>query len=333
MRFQKHADNPILSANPSNEWESLCVLNPAVWKEDGRYRMLYRAAGHDETHRIHLGLAESEDGIHFTRMSDQPVLSPQDDGPDGGCIEDPRLVQFEGWYYLTYAARAYPPGQYWSPDWHPMYEAPPAGPHFLLKNNTLTHLAVSRDLRSWKRLGRMTDSRFDNRDVILFPERIGGRFVRLSRPMEWAGEGYGCLIPSIWISFSDDLMEWHDEKILLTGEQWWEDKKIGGSTPPIRTRAGWLHLYHGVDSKQGAYRVGAVLLDLEHPDVVLARTRDFLMEPEHPYETEGYYNGCVFPTGIAQSGDTLFIYYGAADQFCCVATCSLEELLAHMLEK
>jgi predicted GH43/DUF377 family glycosyl hydrolase len=128
-------------------------------------------------------------------------------------------------------------------------------------------------------------------------------------------------------------MEWHDEKILLTGEQWWEDKKIGGSTPPIRTRAGWLHLYHGVDSKQGAYRVGAVLLDLEHPDVVLARTRDFLMEPEHPYETEGYYNGCVFPTGIAQSGDTLFIYYGAADQFCCVATCSLEELLAHMLEK
>ena len=100
----------------------------------------------------------------------------------------------------------------------------------------------------------------------------------------------------------------------MQGEQWWEDAKIGGSCPPIKTDAGWLHLYHGVASKDKAYRVGAVLLDLDRPDKIIARTKDFIMEPEFPHETDGYYNGCVFPTGNVVKDGILYVYYGAADK-------------------
>ncbi len=333
MKFKKYKNNPILKANLKNDWESLCVLNPAVWYEenDETFYMLYRAAGNDKTHYIHLGLATSKDGYNFTRVSDVPVLSPDPNGPDGGCIEDPRVVKFGDVYYVTYAARAYAPGQYWSSDWKPLGERPEEGPHFLKQNNALTHLAITKDFKDFKRLGRITDSRIDDRDVIIFPEKVNGKYVKLSRPVEYCGDGYGCSVPSIWISFSDDLLEWDQPQLLMTKKTWWEDKKIGGSTPPLRTKAGWLHLYHGVSTKDDAYRVGAVLLDLDDPTKIIARTKDFLMEPEFEYETSGYYNGCVFPTANCIVDDTLFIYYGAADKYVCVATCDVNELVDYLL--
>ena len=113
MKLQRYADNPILSANPDNDWESLCVCNPAVWYEDGMFTMLYRAAGGDEAHRIHLGLATSADGFHFERQDSRPVLSPTPGNYDGGCVEDPRVVKLNGTFYVTYACRPYPPGRYW----------------------------------------------------------------------------------------------------------------------------------------------------------------------------------------------------------------------------
>ena len=332
MKFEKFAGNPILSKNEKNHWESLCVLNPAVVydEEEKLFKMLYRAAGTDKTHYIYLGYAVSKDGFHFERMSDEPVLSPSLDNCDGGCVEDPRLVKMGDWYYLTYASRPYAPGQYWSADWRPLNENPEYGPSFVQKNATLTHLAISKDLKNWKKLGRITDSRVDDRDVIIFPEKINGKFVRLSRPMTWCGEGYPCKNPSMWISFSDDLMEWERPALFLEGREWWEDAKVGGSCPPIKTEKGWLHLYHGVSEKDHAYRVGALLLDLNDPRKILARTKDFLMEPEAECETSGYYNGCVFPTGNVVVGDTLYIYYGAADRYVCAASCSLSELLEYL---
>ena len=332
MKFKKYVGNPILSANPKNEWESLCVLNPAVWyeEEDKTFYMLYRAAGNDAEHYIHLGLATSKDGFNFTRVSDEPVLSPDYDGADGGCVEDPRIVKFGEYYYVTYAARAYAPGQYWSPDFKKIGDRNVEGIHCLQNNNTLTHLAITKDFRKFKKLGRMTDSRLDDRDVIIFPEKVGGKFVKLSRPVQYVGEEYGCEVASTWIAFSDDLLEWDKPQLLMTREEWWEDKKIGGSTPPLKTKDGWLHLYHGVSTKDQAYRIGAVLLDLEDPTKIIARTKDFLMEPELEHETSGYYNGCVFPTGNCIVDDTLYIYYGAADKYVCVATCDINELLNHL---
>ncbi|HIZ20128.1 MAG TPA: glycosidase [Firmicutes bacterium] len=329
MKLTKYENNPILSANPENDWESLCVLNPAVWYEpaEDTFYMLYRAAGNDATHYIHLGLATSKDGFHFERRSDQPFLSPDINGPDGGCIEDPRLTKMGDTYYIVYAARTYAPGQYWSADWKPLGDRDVEGVHFVQANNAVSHLAVTKDFRTVKRLGRISDSRFDDRDVILFPERVNGQYVRLSRPVERVGQEYGCTVPSIFISFSDDLMEWGEPQLLMTAEEWWQDKKMGGSCPPIKTPKGWLHLFHGVASRDDGYRVGAALLDLDNPAKVIGRTADFIMEPEFDYETSGYYNGCVFPTGNAVKGDTLYVYYGAADKFVCAATCRLSELL------
>lgn len=335
MKLIKHHLNPILKPNPQNDWESLCVLNPGVYYEerDKLFYMLYRAAGHDKTHFIHLGLAISRDGAHFERVYDFPVLSPDVNGADGGCVEDPRIVKFGDTYYITYASRTYPPGQYWLPNHKSIGNRPEFGPFFAKHNNTVTHLAMTKDFFSFKKLGRITDSRIDDRDVILFPEKINGKFVRLSRPMEYVGEQYGCEVPSIWISFSDDLMEWDNVQLLMTKEEWWEDKKIGGSTPPIKTDVGWFHLYHGVSTKDNAYRVGAVLLNLNDPTKIIARTKDFLMEPEYDYETQGYYNGCVFPTANCVVNDTLYVYYGAADKYVCLATCKFSELLDYLITK
>jgi len=139
-------------------------------------------------------------------------------------------------------------------------------------------------------------------------------------------------VPGIWISYSNDILEWESGTLFSKAEQDWESKKIGGSCPPIKADKGWLFLYHGVSAHDDAYRVGAFLLDLENPAKIIARTKDFLMEPEFPYETDGFYNGCVFPTGSVLRGNTLYIYYGGADKYCCLATCFMRELLDHMME-
>ena len=122
-------------------------------------------------------------------------------------------------------------------------------------------------------------------------------------------------------------MEWAKPSLLMTGKEWWEDKKLGGSTPPIRCKYGWLLLYHGVATKDDCYRVGAVILDEKDPSKILARTKNFILEPEFEYETCGFYNGCVFPTGIAVKDDTLYVYYGTADKFICVATANFDEFV------
>lgn len=334
IRLNKYAQNPILSPKKENDWENLCVLNPAViYDEDNKeFVMLYRAAGDTEMHEIYLGLAKSKDGFHFERQSDQPNLAPSKDNCDSGGVEDPRLVKMGDWYFLTYASRPYAPGRYWIENLErPWINPPQCGPSFLKRNDTLTHLAITQDFKTYKKLGRITDSRVDDRDVIIFPERINGKFVRLSRPMTWCGEGYENAKPCTYISFSDDLMEWEAPKVLMQGEQWWESKKIGGSCPPIKTEHGWFHIYHGVSEEDQSYRVGAVLLDLDDPTKILARTKDFIMEPEFDYETKGYYNGCVFPTGNVVVEDTLYVYYGAADHFVCVATCCFSELINQLL--
>ncbi|MBP5177554.1 MAG: glycosidase [Clostridia bacterium] len=328
MRLKKYDQNPVLKPQ-GDGWEGLCVLNPAVVydEEEKVFRMLYRAAGNDKQHFIYLGLAESKDGFHFERKFDHPVLSPDKNGADGGCVEDPRLVKMGGYYYLCYASRTFAPGQYWREDKQYFGFQPEFGPKFLIYNNSVTHLAVSRDLVNWKKLGRITDSRFDDRDAYIFPETVNGKFVRLSRPMEWCGEGYENEKPAIWIARSDDLMEWDTPKLLIKGVEWWENAKIGGSTPPIKCKYGWFILYHGVAEKDGGYRVGAIIVDGNDPVKVLARTKDFIREPEFDFETQGYYNGCVFPTGICVKDGTVFVYYGAADKYVCVATADFEELV------
>ena len=336
MRFTKYANNPILTRNPSNQWEELCVLNPAVIYDDAKkqFVMLYRAAGNDKQHYIYIGLATSKDGIHFERQSDKPLIAPDVNGADGGGIEDPRLVKIEDYYFLTYASRPFAPGQYWREDKEYFGFQPKAGPKVLIYNDTETHLAVSKDLVNWKKLGRITDSRQDDRDVVIFPEKVNGKYVKLSRAMYKCGKGFSNKKPAIWISFSEDLLEWpREETLLYQGIEDWEDAKVGASCPPVKTDKGWLFIYHGVSEKDKNYRVGAMLLDLKDPTKILARTKDFLMEPEFPFETDGFYSGCVFPTGIVEVKDEYYIYYGAGDQCICLATVKKQALLDELLKE
>ena len=331
MKLQKHSENPILRPHPSHPWENLVVCNPGVIYDNGLFHMLYRSAGNDAEHVIHFGLATSTDGIHFQRHGDQPILSPSEDGPDAGCIEDPRIVKLDGHFYITYAYRAYKPRQYWlqknnaafSPD-------DPTLPPLFGLNMTASGLLLSDDLRSFRRLGRITRPDVDDRDVILFPEKIDGRYVMLHRPMQWVGPDFGTRHPAIWISFSDDLLTWSESTLLAKGVFDWENK-IGGSTPPIRTPHGWFVIYHAVDS-QGIYRVGVMMLDTDDPTKVIARTPEPVMEPEEEFEWNGLYpHGVVFPTANVVVDGVLYVYYGCADQTIGVATADFSALVEYVM--
>lgn len=193
---------------------------------------------------------------------------------------------------------------------------------------------MTTDFRKFRRLGRLTSPVLDDRDVILFPEKVQGKYVMLHRPKEYIGEKYGVKYPSIWMKFSNDMLNWEDKEshLLLAGrDDTWEEK-IGGSTPPLKTNKGWLMLYHGVESGGlGYYRVGAMLLDSNDPTHIIGKTPSPILEPETEFETKGYYNGCVFPTGNVIVSNTLFVYYGAADKYVCVATCQVDELVDYLL--
>ncbi|HPY77825.1 MAG TPA: hypothetical protein PLQ45_08295 [Anaerohalosphaeraceae bacterium] len=336
MKLIRYKNNPILSPNPKNSWESFVTTNPGAWydPDEGQVKMLYRAAGEDEEHVIRFGLAVSQNGYDFQRVSDRPVFGPSADGFDAGCVEDPRIVKMGSYYYITYAARFYPPGKYWLVAGKPQKwkNSPSEFPYAVRENATATGLAITRDFKTWIRAGRMTHPLVDDRDVILFPEKIGGKFVMLHRPMDWTGPQYGTTDPAMWISFSEDLLVWSESTLLAKAEYDWE-YKIGGNTPPIRTRHGWLTLYHAVGEDR-YYRLGAFLLDLNDPSKLTHRTRDWILQPEEPFETQGCYDGggVVFPCGKVVIKDTLFVYYGAADKYIGLATCKLNDLLDYLLK-
>jgi beta-1,2-mannobiose phosphorylase / 1,2-beta-oligomannan phosphorylase len=331
LRLPRCPANPILRPDPASAWESLVRTNPAVWQDDetGKIMMLYRAAGDDAEHRVHFGLAESDDGIAFRACSPEPCFSPSADGFDAGCVEDPRVVRIGDWYYVTYAARAFPPGRYWLKKPTDLFTGPgmPAdAPRCLRLNTTTTGLALTKDFKTWIRAGRITSPVTDDRDVILFPEKVGGRYAMLHRPMEWAGPGYPNEHPAIWISYSDDLLDWKASRLLCQGEADWEPSKIGGNTPPLRTPRGWLTIYHAVGPDK-KYRLGALLLDLEEPHIVRSRLRDWLLEPVEDYEVDGFYPGVCFPCGKLVRDGKLWVYYGGADRYVALATCDYGALL------
>lgn len=332
MKLRKHPGNPILRPHPNHSWENLAVCNPGVFFENGVFHMLYRAAGKDPEHVIRFGLATSVDGLNFQRVGTEPILSPSDDGPDAGCIEDPRIVKLDGHFYVTYAYRATHPRQYWLRENNAAYSPDdPTLPPLLGYNMTASGLLLSDDLRTFRRLGRITRSDVDDRDVILFPDKIGNRYAMLHRPMQWVGPNYDTAYPAIWICFSDDLMTWSESVLLAKGETCWECK-IGGSTPPLWTPQGWFVIYHAVDA-HGVYRVGAMILDLDDPTQVVARTPHPIMEPEAEFEWKGLYpHGVVFPTANVVVGRVIHVYYGCADESIGVATADFPALVAHVMQ-
>lgn len=312
IRLRRFSGNPILEPRAESALESRACFNPGAVLKDGTVHLLYRAiARHDEAYVSRLGYATSGDGLHFERASAEPVLSPEADYERGG-IEDARIVSIDGETYVTYVA----------------VSVPALTPNKL----SFTALARTQDFRTYERLGVITPrADIDDRDTVLMPERFSGNYAMLHRPQQVQADGtyqeWGTGRPSsIWLSFSPTLTRWEMGGPILWPERPWEAHKIGIGPPPLRTEAGWLVLYHGVDARS-VYRAGAALLDLTDPTTVIGRLPDPILEPTQPYEVAGDHHAAVFPEGAVVLDGQLLVYYGGADRVCAVATVALDELL------
>lgn len=162
----------------------------------------------------------------------------------------------------------------------------------------------------------------ENKDVAIFPEKVNGKYIALQRPNN---SGFGK--PSIWYAESPDLLHWgNHQNIILPRNNQWESFKIGGGAPPIKTPQGWLIIYHG-KGYSNVYSLFALLLDLYDPTKVVQRAAAPLLTPTETYETEGLFPKVVFSNGIAEVDGKLFVYYGAADESCCLAVTDVPSIL------
>ena len=340
LTFTRHPENPIVVPG-LYDWRMATVFNPGVlYDDDGRFYMYERAAGQLRPFHCYIGMLDSDDGVHFRHVSDQPVFTPEMAGSAYGSVQDPRVAKIDGRYYMTYAFRPYA----WNSNPTGVgvpHSTEPTFPGFSGKpeeNMTRSGIAVSDDRVHWRHLCWATPQEMDDRDVILFPEKIDGRFALLRRPLQFVGPQYGTDYPGIWICFSEDLEHWTEPQLVIKPEFEWEDNRIGGASPPIRTEQGWLVLYHGVGNVDRAtrrvcYRLGAIMLDLDDPTKVIARPDHFLMEPETYYERFGLYiPNVIFPTANIVKDGLLYLYYGVCDTAISLATVPLDELVAHVMQ-
>lgn len=240
----------------------------------------------------HLRIARSKDGRHFT-VDPTPALFPDRPSETYG-LEDPRITEINEVYYIAYKSVS------------------PQG--------ICASLAVTTDFVHFEKKGIIFCP--ENLDICIFPEKIGGRFAALHRPVpKYFGE------PNIWIAYSPDLIFWGDHRFLMgTQPNKWDGARIGGGAIPIKTERGWLEIYHGATEKD-FYCLGAVLLDLDEPHRVIARSKEPILVPEAPCETSGFVPNVVFTCGALADGDRLSVYYGAADYVMAGADVSISEIL------
>jgi beta-1,2-mannobiose phosphorylase / 1,2-beta-oligomannan phosphorylase len=305
--LRKYNKNPIFTSNKDNWWESKAVFNPAIFYDGNKVHMLYRAIGEYDKYISRIGYAYSEDGFNFDRQK-EIAFGPVEEYEKYGT-EDPRLIGFGNQIYLTYVVLS----DYVSKQ--------PIGS---------TALATTTDFKNYIRLGIISSKGSDNKDVVLFQERIKNKYLFLHRPRSWIGPKYGINKPSIWLGEGSGLTNFEKHILLLKPEYEWEDSRIGSGPPPIKTNKGWLLIYHGVD-KNLIYRAGAALLNIDNPNIIIGRTKKPIMEPEKHFEKIGDVKNVVFPTGSCIIDDQLYLYYGAADKVCCVATVDLDSLLDYIL--
>ncbi len=322
VQLEKHHQNPILTPNPKNSWEAFNTFNPAALYLDGKVHLLYRAQGFDYVSVV--GYASSPDGIHIDNRLNEPAYLPTESfeytgkikpkqishmyvsGGGFGGVEDPRATVIDGRVYMTYVA----------------FDgiSPPRSAITSIKmDDFLSHRWL------WERPVLITPPNIVDKSTCIFPEKINGKYVILHR-----------VFPDILIDFVDSLS--FDGSTWLEGQYkisprpgMWDSRKIGAGAPPLKTESGWLLIYQAVDDRDDKrYKVGAMLLDLDDPTRVLHRSRLPILEPMEHYENNGFKPGIVYPCGAVIVKDTLFVYYGGADSYVCVATANLKEFLAKL---
>lgn len=322
LKLNRSHMNPMISPNPHNSWEAFTTFNPAAVYADGKIHLLYRAQGYDYISVV--GYAQSEDGHSISKRFSEPAYLPSEafeytghnkpkkisqmyvSGGGYGGAEDPRATIIGDRLYMTYVAfDGYNP------------------PRVALTSIALDHFLNQNWL--WEKPVLISPPGVVDKSAVIFPEKIKGKYVIMHR-----------IYPDILIDYVDSLE--FDGKTWLKGEHkisprpgFWDSRKIGAGAPPLKTKDGWLLIYQSVGEQDSSkYKVGAMLLDLEDPSKVLHRSQSPILEPDAPYENEGFKAGVIYPCGAAIVKDTLYVYYGGADSHVCVATANLNEFLQEL---
>ena len=323
MELKRYEGNPILEPR-GYDWEAVGTFNPTSIYEDGKIHLFYRAVADYQGYVSQLGHAIFDDKLNLVQRDEAPCF-----GPDiklwENSVEDARITKIDDEFYMTYVITPTP--------------APPGAVRVRLgipkREEAITRIGLARshDLCNFTRLGIITPYDANERDTVLFPEKIAGKYAGLHRPGNWVGAMYGTELPGIWFAYFDKLGNGriYGNRLVMAPEEEWESYKIGPGPAPIKTERGWLLIYHGVD-RDRVYRAGAALLDLEEPWKVIARTKDPILEPEADYEVKGDVPNVVFPEGAVVIAGKLFIFYGGADRVCCAATVPLNQLVDYVIE-
>lgn len=303
-RFKRYDGNPIIAPRDM-AWEAKGTFNPAAIMVDKKIHILYRAFSSDNTSTM--GYAMTENGTDIVERLHEPVYVAREEfemkknsGGFSGC-EDPRLTRIGDNIYMCYTA----------------FDT--IGPPRV----AITSIAV-KDFTAkkwnWAKPFIITPNNVDDKDACLFPEKFKhGYFVMHRVSNEICGDYLKTL------DFATDSVK-KCIRILGARHNMWDSAKVGIASPPIKTKYGWILLYHGVSKSNSTYRIGAILLDLKDPAIVLARSTDPVFEPEMKYEKEDFIPNVVFPCGIIEKEGLLYIYYGGADQVVGVATMKTEVL-------
>lgn len=295
--ISRFKNNPILTKNYV-PYPVETVHNAGVTKYCNKYIMLFRS--HLRSGRSIIGIAESLDGYTFD-VRPKPFIVPEKEGIfaeyEEYGVEDCRISKIDDTYFLTYSAYS--------------------------RHGVRVALAKTTDFQSLEKISLITEA--DYRNIVLFPEKINGMYVRLDRP-------HSEISPwSIWISYSPDLIHWGNSKVVMKPMTYhWDEMKIGPGATPIRTGKGWLNIYHGVfPTMDGSvYRLGVALHDLNDPSKIIGVSDDWILQPEDPCEVTGYVHNVVFTCGAVSENDgTIKIYWGGADTVMCVGEAKIDDLV------
>jgi beta-1,4-mannooligosaccharide/beta-1,4-mannosyl-N-acetylglucosamine phosphorylase len=296
----RYSGNPVIGWNPIPK--AARIFNSAVLPHDGAFVGAFRAD--QKNGRATLFFGRSSDGLQWD-IGPDPIEWVDETGKPNptSYAYDPRFVKIDGTHYIV-----------WCDDMH----------------GASIGLGKTQDFKTFTRLPNPLMPY--NRNGVLFPRRVHGKYLLLSRPSDSGHTPFG----NMYISESPDLVHWGKHRFVMGsgGRGWWQGTKVGAGPIPIETRDGWLLFYHGVSYTCNGfvYSFGAAILDIDDPGKVLYRTRDYLLTPEKPYETTGFVPNVAFPCANLFDASTgrIAIYYGAADTYTAIAFAQVDELLAYI---
>lgn len=306
LKLQRFGSEPVLA--PGKEtWQNQQVFNAAAIPFKGKTALIYRAQGDDRISR--LGLALLDDGKTVSYRGADPIFSPDPANMyETMGVEDPRIVQLNNQYYMTYTAASYYPDVR-----QETYEATDeTRPLWRVR----VSLASTQDFESFNRYGVVIEH-IDSKDGVLFPKKFNEHYILIHR-----------VLPDMRLAVSHDLEHYSERGPFLAPRPGkFDEVRVGAGAPPIETPYGWLLFYHGADASN-TYHLGIALADREDPAQILVRSDEPILSPEHDYEKKGPVNNVVFTCGAIDHGDAYYVYYTAADHTVWLATVNKSDVFA-----